>query len=184
MTPAMLTTIVISAITISVSLIGLLVVVLRAVRKDSLATGKLTAEVAAFAAKLAQSDTERATILKVSDERVAEALRASNEVTSQRERDIIEAVKGFQATVDDLKVKLASIRNMWAGERKLVEKIRELEIELVRVTERNHAMEKDLAKLRVDHERNHPRESGPIPTHREEGAPRCLAGQDDGGKDE
>jgi hypothetical protein len=180
MTPAMLTTIVISAITISVSLIGLLVVVLIAVRRDSLATGKLGAEVAAFALKLSQSDAERAELLKTSDERVANALRASNDITSQREKDIIEAVKGFQATVDDLKIELASIRNMWAGERKLVEKIRELEVELVRVTERNHAMEKDLARLRVDHERNHPRESGPIPTHRQEGAPHALCGADEG----
>lgn len=181
MTPAMLTTIIIAAITISVSLIGLLVVVLIAVRKDGKATGKLGAEVAAFAVKLSQSDTERAVLLKTSDERVADALRTSNEITSRRENDIIEAVKGFQATVDDLKVELASIRNMWAGERKLVEKIRELEVELVRMTERHRALENDLARIKVDHERNHPREqSGPIPLHRQDGAP-CLPREDDGG---
>jgi hypothetical protein len=135
MTPPMLTTIIIAAITVSISLVSLLIAVLIAVRKDSVATGRVVAKVEEFA---------------------------------KQQSDIIEAVRGFKQTVDDLKIEFASIRNMWAGERKLVDKIRELELELV--------------KLRTEHDRFHPHESGPIPTHRQEGAPRSLCGMDDGGK--
>jgi len=166
------------------SLTGVLVAVLVWVRRDSMATGKLGEQVAAFTERVTKFETDRLDIIARNDQRIAEAVAASNEVAALRDHDIIEAVRGFRAVVDDLKAEFSAIKNMWAGERKLIEQLRALELEIARLIEKFRALETDIMRLQLDHERNHPRESGPIPTHRQEGAPRHLAGQDDGGKDE
>jgi len=160
------------------SLTGVLVAVLVWVRRDSLETGKLGAEVAAFTTRVTKFETDRLDIISRNDTRIAEAVAASNEIAALRDRDIIEAVKGFRTVVDDLKSEFSAIKNMWAGERKLIEQLRSLELEIARLIEKFRALEHDLMRLQLDHEKNHPRESGPIPMHRQEGAPRHLAGQD------
>jgi hypothetical protein len=141
------------------TLVGVLVAVLVAIRKDSKQTGKVEQQVINLTAAQAKGDSDRAALVAATDARVAEALRMHNEMTAQRDREIIETVKRFQQTVDDLKVAVANIQNMWAGERKLVETIRHLEMELVR--------------LRTEHDRCPmcQRESGPIPRVRQDGAP-------------
>jgi len=174
----------IGLITAIVALIAVLVTVLVWVRRDSKQTGKVEEKVNEFSAKLLKLDTERDTVNKSNDSKIAEALRLSNQITAQRDEEILAAVKGFRATVDELKAEFAAIKNMWAGERRLVEKLRDLELEITKMIERFRSLEQDLTQLKRDHDRNHPRESGPIPLHRQDGAPRHLAGQDDGGKDE
>ena len=164
------------------SLTGVLVAVLVWVRRDSLATGKLGAEVTTFTARVTKFESDRLDIVTRNDQRIAEAVAASNEIAALRDKDIIEAVRGFRAVVDDLKAEFGAIKNMWAGERKLIEQLRTLEMEIARLIEKFRALEHDIMRLQMDHEKNHPRESGPIPLQRQEGAPRCLAGQDDGGK--
>jgi uncharacterized protein with PIN domain len=140
----------ISIVALLATLVGVLVAVLIAIRKDSKQTGKVEQQVINLTTSLAKLDADRATMIATTDARVSEALRMHNELTAQRDREIIETVKKFQQTVDDLKVAVSNIQNMWAGERKLVETIRRLELELVR--------------LQTEHDRCNvcQRESGPI----------------------
>lgn len=183
MTPAILTTIIIAAVTVSVSLVGLLVVVLVAVRKDSLATGRLGEQVSEFTARITKFESDRIDIITRNDLRIAEAVAANNEITERRDRDIIEAVKGFRQIVDDLKAEFSAIKNMWAGERRLIEQLRALELEITRLIEKFRSLEHDLMRLQIDHEKNHPREqSGKILLHQEDGAPHLLGDEEGGSK--
>ena len=152
----------ISIIALLGTLVGVLVAVLVAIRKDSKQTGKVEQQVINLTESLAKIDADRAALVATTDARVSEALRQHNELTATRDKEIIETVKKFQQTVDDLKVAVANIQNMWSGERKLVENIRRLELELVR--------------LQTEHDRCNvcQRESGPIHKlrqDRQEGAP-------------
>ena len=181
MTTLQLIALIVSIIVVAVPIAALLVTVLGWVRKDSLATGKLSQQVKEFAEKLAQADEDRALLLKLGDERIADALKMSNEITAQREKDIIEAVTGFRHIVDDLKSEFSAIKNMWAGERKLIEQLRALELEIARLIEKFRTLEHDLMRLQLDHEKNHPRESGKISMRREDGAPHLIGDNDEGG---
>jgi len=181
MTPAMLLTLIIAMVVVTVSVVGLLVTVLINVKSDSRATGKLGEQVAEFTTRVTKFETDRLDIIARNDQRIAEAVSASNEIAALRDKDIIEAVRGFREVVDDLKSEFSAIKNMWAGERKLIEQLRSLELEIARLIEKFRALEHDLMRLQLDHEKNHPREqSGPIPTQRQEGAPRALCGADEG----
>ena len=114
-------------------LLALLVAVLVAVRKDSLLTGQTRAEVAVFAERLAKFEEVRAEAFRLNeqkiadavvlndrriaeavtlnDRRIADVLKISNDYAAEREQEIINAVRGFQQTVDDLKVAMANIDN-------------------------------------------------------------------------
>ena len=149
----------ISIVALLGTLVGVLVAVLVAIRKDSKQTGKVEQQVINLTASLAKIDADRATIVAAADARVAEALRYHNEITAVRDKEIIETVRKFQQTVDDLKVAVANIQNMWSGERKLVDNIRRLEMQLL--------------QLQTEHDRCNvcQRESGPIRKLRQDGAP-------------
>ena len=174
MTTGQLIALIISILVLSGSLIGLLFWV----RNDSLMTGKLCQQVLAFTDRVTKFESDRSDLIKHNETCVADALRANNEIVDRQNRDLIEAVRGFRVVVDDLKAEFNAIRNMWVGERKLIEQVRALELEIARLIEKFRSLEHDLLRLQLDHEKNHPRESGPIPMHRQDGAPRCLAGQD------
>jgi len=167
---------------------ALIISVLIYVRKDSIQTGLMRAEVAEFATKLAEFEKSRADAFRLNeqkiadavvlndrriaeavtlnDRRIADVLRISNDYAAEREQEIINAVRGFQATVDDLKTAVANVNNMWAADRKLIERVHELEMELT--------------DLHAQHRMNHATESQRVMSHREEGAPR-LPGDDEEG---
>jgi hypothetical protein len=170
-----------------IPLAALVVAVLRAVRKDSIETGMTRADIGAFSTKLVEMEKARneaaatndkkisdavllndkriAQAVSLNDQRIADILRISGEYAATREKEIIDTVRGFQATVEDLKVAVANVNNMWQADRKLIERVRDLELEL--------------AGLRAQHMQNHPTESQRNVLHREEGAPRVLGSNDD-----
>jgi hypothetical protein len=170
-----------------IPLIALVVTVLLAVRKDSIETGKTRTEVAAFAAKLVEIEKARseavaanekkiadavvlndrriADAVSLNDQRIADVLRISNEYAAVREKEIIDTVRGFQATVEDLKIAVANVNNMWQADRKLIARVRDLELEL--------------ADLHAQHRQNHATESQRTILHREEGAPRLPSDEED-----
>ena len=129
------TQVVLAVLALLVPIMAMFVMVLKAVRDDSLATGKLSAEVAAM---------------------------------SLRDQGVSSAIKEFQDSVDGLKIEFANIRNMWAGERKLVAEIQQLRV--------------DLERLRAQHDQNHPpRTSQGVVM--QEAAPFNSWGEDDGIRD-
>jgi hypothetical protein len=132
----------ISAGVMTSGIVTLLVAVLVWVRKDSKQTGKVEQQVIGLAAQMQKLDADRAAIVASADERIAEALRLNNLFRTERDGEIIETIKGFQTTVDDLKVAVANIQNMWSADRKLIERVRSLELELT--------------DLRAQHRQNHP----------------------------
>jgi hypothetical protein len=121
------------------ALISVLTAVLLAVRKDSKQTGKVEAKIDAFAEKLLKVDADRATMAHYSDDKIAAALALNNTLTAQRDNDILEAVRGFRQVVDDLKAEWAAVRNMWQGERRLIEEITALRVELAKLLTEHHA---------------------------------------------
>lgn len=179
MTTAQLIAIIISVLAVAGTLLGLVFWV----RKDSLNTGRLIEKVSAFTLRVTEFETDRIDIIRANELKIAEAMATSNEIAALRDKDIIEAVRGFREVVDDLKSEFGAIKNMWAGERKLIEQLRSLELEIARLIEKFRALEHDLLRLQLDHEKNHPREqSGKIIVHREDGAPRLLGDEEEGNK--
>jgi hypothetical protein len=183
MTTAQLIALIVSIVVVSIPIAGLLVSVLNWVRKDSKETGKLGEQVLAFTTRVTKFESDRADLIKHNEARIAEALRINNEIIDRQNRDLIEAVQGFRVVVDDLKSEFSAIKNMWAGERKLIEQLRSLELEIARLIEKFRALEHDLLRLQLDHEKNHPREqSGKILLHREDGTPHLLGDEEEGNK--
>ena len=151
-----------------IPIMAMFIAVLVAVRKDSKDTGRVMQQVTELALKLSLLDAGRSELLRVSDEKIANALEISNRVISQREDEIINAVKGFQQTVDDLRTEFASVRNMWQGERKIVTEIQALKMEFLR--------------LHTEHDMNHPmrdsqrtmmQDSAPVDPWGEQSRPGC-----------
>jgi hypothetical protein len=157
------------------------------VRKDSLLTGQTRSEVSAFAEKLVEiekgkveafrlneqkiadavvlNDRRIADAVTLNDRRIADVLRIADEFHAEREKEIIDTVKGFQQTVDDLKTAVANVGNMWTADRKLIERV--------------HDMELELTDLHAQHRMNHQTESQRNVVHREDGAPRLPRDDDD-----
>ena len=131
---------IISVIAVVIAFCGLLVTMLVNARKEGKQSGKIevtvtgfTTALAAFATKLQALEQDRATLLALSDERIASALARNNEATAQRDHDVLDAVRGFKLIVDDLKAEWSAVRNMMVGERRLVELVAELRLELARL---------------------------------------------------
>ena len=171
----------------ALSVIGVLLTVNRNVKADAKKTGSLEAEVRAFALALKTADETRAEERHIAAEHIAAALARSDENRATNLRisdenlrrimdDTVAAVQGYQATADELKVEMSYVRNMWAGERKLVTEIQSLREEIIKNRderrEQLRMMGLDIEKLKVEHAMHFsPRVSGPVAYVIEEGAP-------------
>jgi hypothetical protein len=149
------------------TLIGVLWAVLRAVKADAKNTGKVEEQVKQVVTQIADLDSQRDKIATEADGKIAAALALHYEIVDRQQQKVIETVKGFQGTVDELKMSVANIMNMWAGERRLLEEISKLKL--------------SLEHLQTQHEMNHPARVSQA-NRLEEGAPGGPWGEEGSGR--